>query len=357
VLSRSFFFACFALTLNACPAPEPEAPTKQVAPVGPTDADAKAAMEKALEVKSSDALIEVFHKYPKLPSGKESLRRAARMMLVEVKDSAKACNEAAAKGTLARIAPFTLEDPEINEAYDEMQRQIGDNHARCLLAQLDADVKKAEEAWDWPGVFNAISAVKELDGATLKQRRLAAVARWKTWLDATVRGVVSGKITLDDKKAQALEASATEEQMPAELSDDVKKWAPTVHAAVVVFHDLEGGQMIDPVRKYTVSALAAPAKTRFIANPSATDGPTFAGGASFTAIARGKIDGVSVLVSGDGKPDPLARLATAKLVFEEWDTAGYKGPQKPKPPKPEAKKPEPKKPEPKKAEPKEEMLE
>jgi hypothetical protein len=337
--------------LNACPAPEPEAPTKQVAPQGPTDADAKAAMEKALEEKSSDALIEVFHKYPKLPSGKESLRRAARMMLGEVKDAAKSCNEAAAKNTLGRLAPFTLEDPEINEAYDEMQRQIGDNHERCQVDKLDADIKKAEAEWDWPSVFSSIQKAKEIEGATLKQRRLAAVARWKTWIDATVRGVVAGKISLDDKKAQSLEASASEEQMPAEMAEDVKKWSATVHALVLVFHGLEGGALIEPARKYTVSALAAPAKTRTIASPGEADGPTFAGGVSFTAIARGKLDGISVLVSGDGKPDPLARLASAKLVFEEWDTAGYKGPAKPKPPKAEPKKPEPKKPEPKKAAP------
>ncbi|MGZ5969334.1 MAG: hypothetical protein ACXWP4_16785, partial [Polyangiales bacterium] len=271
---------------------------------------------------------------------------------------AKSCNEAAAKGTLARLAPFTLEDPEINEAYDEMARQISDNHVRCLLTQLDADIKKAEEAWDWPTVFSTISAVKEIDGATLKQRRLAAVARWKTWLDATVRGVIAGKISLDDKKAQSLEAAASEDAMPAELAEDVKKWTAPVHATVVVFRTLEGGALIDPPKKYTVSALVGSAKTRTIANPSATDGPLVGGGLSFTAIARGKLDGVSVLVAGEPKPDALARLATAKLVFEEWDTAGYKGPPKPvekKPAKPADKKPADKKPAPK--QPAEEMLE
>src|SRR5262249_52494974 len=156
------------------------------------------------------------------------------------------------------------------------------------------------------------AAAKEVDGATLKQRRLAATARWKTWLDVTVRGVIAGKITLDDKKALALDGSASEDQMPTELADDVKKWRPAVHATIVVFHDF-GGALVDPPKRYTVSALSGGAQTRTIAEPTVSSGPLVNGGVGFVAIARGSLDGVSLLVAGDPKTDPVQRLASAKL--------------------------------------------
>lgn len=305
-----------AASLVGCPAPEPSAPPKVAPTQGPIEADAHAALETALAQKSSDALIDVFHRYPKLPSGKEALRRAARMMFDDVKLAAAKCDEIAAKGALARIAPFTLDDAEIDEGYDEMQKQIVDNHVQCALVKLDADVKEAEEAWDWPRVFTAIQAARDVDGATLKQRRLAAIARWKTFLEATVRGLASGKITLDDKKKANLLASVDEGQLPGDAVPDLKKWAPAVQAAVLVFHDLDGGKLIEPPRR-TWLARTSKARTLDLA-----DGPTFAGGASFVAIARGKLDAATVLVAGDTSKDVVARLASAKLLFDEADTQG-----------------------------------
>lgn len=308
-----------ALNLVGCPAPEPVAP-KVEAPKGPTEADARAALDKALAEKNADALIDVYHDFPKQRAGKEALRRAAKLLIVEVKERADACDESGAKGKLARIAPFTLEDPEINEAYDEMQRQILEGHKRCAVVKLDADVKKAEQAWDWPEVFAQIQNAKEIDGGTLKQRRLAAIARWKTFLDDAIRDVAAGKVTLDDDKAAKLLASVDEAQLPGEIVPDLEKWRPAVAALVLVFHELEDGRLVTPPRKV---ATFGPAKTRKVESPKAIDGPVVKGGFPFVAIAHGKLDGTDLLLAGDDKPDVVLRLASAKLLFQVNETKGF----------------------------------
>ncbi len=311
--------ALAALPLTACPAPEPVTP-KAEAPKGPTEADARAALEKALAENDADALIEVHHQYPKLRAGKEALRRAAKLLIVAVKERADACDESGAKGKLARIAPFTLEDPEINEAYDEMQRNILEGHKRCAVVKLDADVKQAEQEWSWPDVFARIQNEGEVDGGTLKQRRLAAIARYKTFLDETIRGVAAGKITLDDDKAAKLLAAVDEAQLPPELEPDLAKWQPAVQATVLVFHELEEGRLVAPPRRvFTFGS----AKTRKLETPKAIDGPVVKGGFGFFAIAHGKLDGVDLLLAGDDHPDVVLRLASAKLLFQVNETKGF----------------------------------
>lgn len=309
------------LVVSACPAPEPVAATAPAAE-SPQKIErrAKKALEKATEEKSADALLEVYNEYPKQSSGKEALRRAARMLLADVKERADACDEAAAKGKLARIAPFTLADAEINESYDSMQKEISEGHSRCQLTELDATIKKAETAWDWPGVFGAIQRAKDIDGATLKQRRLGAVTRWQAFLDATVRSLASGKSTLDDEHAQKLLTAVDTSQMPGELETELAKWSPAVATTVLVFKTFEAGRLLTPPKRVSTFG---PARARKVATPKTIDGPVLGKSIPFTAIAVGKLDGVQVLVAGDDVADVVLRLASAKLLFAVSETKGF----------------------------------
>ncbi len=315
---RAFFLlAAFALALPACPAPEPVAP-KKVAAAGPTDDEARDAMEKAAEQKNVDALIEVYNKYKKLPSGKESLRRAARLLMVEVKALAEKCEEAAAKGSLSRLAPFTADDPEINEAYDDMTGRITTEHGRCELVKLDEAIKKAETGGEWPIVFERIQKAKDIEGATLKQRRLAAIVKWKNWLDDTVRPLCTKKgQTLDDTTADRLVDAVDENKMPPELSEDLAKWGPIGRTAKLLFHDMKEGEVFEQPRPITMFTSST---SRKIETPKTTDGPTFAIGAKLTALGRGKLDDKLLYVVGSEGKDVVLRLATAKLLVLEADT-------------------------------------
>ena len=315
---RAFFLlSAIVFVLPGCPAPEPVAP-KKVEAKGPSDEEAHDAMEKAAETKSVDALIEVYNKYKKLPSGKESLRRAARLLMVEVKALAEKCEEAAAKGSLSRLAPFTADDPEINEAYDDMTTRIGTEHGRCELVKLDEAIKKAEKDGEWPIVFERIQKAKDIDGATLKQRRLAAIVKWKTWLDDTVRPLCTKKgQTLDDTTADRLVDAVDENKMPPELSEDLAKWGPIGRTAKLLFHDMKDGEVFEPPRPITMFTAST---SRKLETPKTTDGPTFVIGAKLTALGRGKLDDKWLYVVGGEGKDVVLRLATAKLLVQEDDT-------------------------------------
>lgn len=300
-----------------CPAPEPVAP-KKTAEKPLSDEDAHDAMEKAAEAKNIDDLIGVYNKYRKLPSGKEALRRAARLMMIEVKALAEKCEESAARGSLSRLAPFTTEDAEINEAYDDMAKQISTEHGRCQLVKLDAAIKKAEKDGDWPVVFEQIRKGTDIEGATLKQRRLAAIVKWKTWLDDTIRPLCAKKsATLDDTTADRLADAVDENKMPPELSEDLAKWGPIGRTAKLIFHDMKDGEIFDPPRAITIFTSAT---SRTLATPKVTDGPTLAVGAKLSALGRGALDGKVLYVVGGESKDVVLRLGTAKLLVQEEDT-------------------------------------
>lgn len=305
------------VALPGCPAPEPVTPKKvEQKPV--SDDEAHDAMEKAAEAKNIDQLIEVYNKYRKLPSGKEALRRAARLMMVEVKGLAEKCEEAAARGSLSRLAPFTTDDAEINEAYDDMVKQISTEHGRCQLVKLDEAIKKAEKDGAWPAVFEQIRKGTDIEGATLKQRRLAAIVKWKTWLDDTIRPLCGKKgATLDDATAERLADAVDELKMPPELADDLAKWGPIGRTAKLVFHDMKDGEVFEAPRSVSIFTSAT---SRTLATPKVTDGPTLAVGAKLTALAKGTLDGkVLYVIGGEGK-DIVLRLGTAKLLVQEEDT-------------------------------------
>lgn len=321
-LQRLAPLVLLSFSLLACPAPEEaKAPN---APPPPTEAEAKSALERAKKKGDPDELIALFNKYPKFASGKTALRLGVRKLLEQALEAAEACDEPAANGAVAKVAPYTSDDSEIDEAYDETKTAINRERKRCLLVKLDQDVKRAEGAWDYARAFNRIISEKEADGAALKKRRLELTARWTKWLDETLVAIAKkGSIAavVGDKK-EAFEGSIDPSQLPAEVGPDLAKRADAIAGIKLVFERLEGGQVLDPpVRYWTFGA----AKARRVDAPASSDGTVMANGVMFYAIARGKAGGVTVLAAGSGEGDLLTRLGSIKAVIAEadartWDT-------------------------------------
>ncbi|MGZ3476049.1 MAG: hypothetical protein ACXWUG_18980 [Polyangiales bacterium] len=303
-----------SLLFVGCSPSEPPKPP----PHEPTEAEAQAELEAAKQ-KDGIALIEVFNKYPKLESGKKALRLGVRKMLEKAIESAEACNESAASGALAHVAPYTTDDPSIDEAYDETKTTIGKEHQRCQLERLDADVKKSEAEWDWPKVFSRISSEKEAEGGALKKRRIDATDRWRTWLDKTLEQVIAKKsfaAVMGDKREQ-FDDAVDPEQLPPELAPEIEKRAGAIKGLEVVFDKLEGGQLLDPPVKYWT--FGAP-KAR---KPDLTEGAILPQGIEFFAVAKGKSKGLTLLVVGAEKGDLYTRLASIKLLIPESDARTY----------------------------------
>jgi len=316
------FLLSVSLSAVGCPAPEPaKAP---VAAPPPSEGEAKSALDRAKKKGDPDELIAVFNKYPKFAAGKTALRLGVRKLLEGALEAAEACDEPAANGAVAKVAPYTSDDTEIDEAYDETKTAIGREHKRCLLVKLDQDVKRAENAWDFARAFNRITSEKDADGAALKKRRIELTARWTKWLDETLLAIVKKKSIADvvgDKK-EAFEGSIDPSQLPPEVAGDLAKRADAIAGIRLVFERLEGGQLLDPpVRYWTFGS----PKARRVDSPSSSDGTVMANGVSFFAVARGKAGGVTVLAAGTGEGDLLSRLASIKAVIAEadartWDT-------------------------------------
>lgn len=320
---RPLLFAAFASVVAlGCPASEP-APPPKTAVRPPTEQDAKEALDAAKKKNDPDGLIAVFNKYSSFPSGKTALRLGVRKLLETALDAAERCDEPKAAGALARVAPYTTDDPEIDEAYDETREGVSRERKRCLLVKVDADVKKAEAEWDWPRAFSRISSEKEADGAALKKRRLEATARYRAWLDETLKQIVAKRslsAVVGDKR-ENFDASVDAANLPPEVAPEVDKRAATIAGVRLVFDKLENGEALDPpVRWWTFGA----AKVRKPEAPAA-EGPVMAQGLAFHAVAKGKINGVTLLAVGSNEGTVLERLGTIKLLVPEadartWDT-------------------------------------
>ncbi len=320
MLSLRFTLALGLLALTACPAPEP---ARAPAPETPaTEADAREALDRAKKKGDPDELIALFNKYPKFQAGKTALRLGVRKLLEHALDAAEACNEGQSSKDLAKVAPYTSDDPEIDEAYDETKNAILREHKRCKLVVLDADVQKAEAAGDYAKAFARITSEKDADGAALNKRRVELTVRWKKWLDDTLKAIVAKKsiaAAVGDKREQFDDATDPD-QLPPEVASELAKRQATLSAILLVFEKLEGGQLIEPpVRYWTFGA----PKARRIDTPSATDGAVMANGVPFTAVAKGKLGGVQLLVVGNAEGDALARLASIKLLIPEADSRTY----------------------------------
>lgn len=323
--ARCLWLALSALAVSSlagCPASEPPKSPAKIEPVK-TEEDAKRALAKAKEKGDPMGLVEVFHQYGGFPSGKSALRLGVRMMLEGALDAAEKCDEPSAKGALARVAPYTTDDPEIDEAYDETRTAVSREHKRCVLVRLDADVKKAEAELDWPRAFDRITSEKDADGAALKKRRLELTARWKRWVDDTIAAILEKKsvdAALGDKRG-AFEAAIDAARLPPEVGPELDKRSAYVRALSLVFDALEEGAVIDPpIRYWTYGA----AKARRVDAPT-KDGPVLENGVPFHAVAKGKISGVTVLVAGAPEGSVLDRLTSAKALIPEadarrWDT-------------------------------------
>lgn len=316
------FLLSLSLVAIGCPAPEEaKAPN---APPPPSEGEAKTALDRAKKKGDPDELIAVFNQYPKFASGKTALRLGVRKLLEQALEAAESCDEPAAAGAVAKVAPYTSDDTEIDEAYDETKTAIGREHKRCLLVKLDQDVKRAEAAWDYARAFNRIVSEKDADGAALKKRRIELTARWSKWLDETLVAIAKkGSITaVVGDKQEAFDGSIDPSQLPPEVAGELAKRADAIAGIKLVFERLQGGQILDPpVRYWTFGS----PKARRVDSPSSADGTTMANGVMFYAIAKGKAGGTPVLAAGTGEGDLLTRLASIKAVIAEadartWDT-------------------------------------
>lgn len=311
--------ACIALGLAGvlgCPAPEPP---KKPAPPAPTEAEAKAELDKAAAVGTPEALLAVHEHYPKFPSGQLAQRKAATILVDRVREQAKACDMAAARGGLAIVAPLTLDDVEINARYDETLKELDRTEAHCQTVALDRDLSQLEAKRDWSGVFDRLAAAGELGPAVLDPRRTKVAGDWRAYLDASVREVVQRKRFDGDKRAE-LEAAVEIAQVPSDLQAELEKWRVAVRAVVALFGEMTDGEVFPLPRNYWVYGLA---HTHRLEAAHATDGPTLANGAPFSAIGRGKLGTDRLLLAGKPAKDIVARLQSSLLLIPELEAKPY----------------------------------
>jgi hypothetical protein len=304
--------AMLCALLCGCPAPDPKTPPVRVE----TEEDAKHAFDAAKAKDDVDALLAVHARFGALPSGKEALRVAAQMLVDQSHGALAKCDETTARALVGRLGPLTLKDKQIDKLYDDMEAFVVTEHRRCALLSLDDDLDKAKEAWDWPKVFERIASEREVDGATVKTRRLDAIAQWKKLLDKTVREIVEKKSvsSVVGDKRQKLERAVNDLILPPELADELAVWTPAVRAALLLYGDMKDVQFFAAPRKLRV---VKETKARLLATPMIEGGPTLAMNLFFDAIARGKYDGASFYVTGKAAKDPVERLASVKLMVPE----------------------------------------
>jgi hypothetical protein len=317
----SFVIAGALLALNGCPAPEPAKDPPKAAPL--TEADARRELDEAKTKGDPASFIAVYNKFPKFAAGKTALRLGARKYFEKALEAAEACDQENAGHALAKVAPYTTDDSEIDEAYDETKNAVIRERKRCQLIVLDADVKKAESNWDYAKAFDRIMKEKDADGIALHKRRVELTARWSKWLDATIKEILakkSIKAVVGDKR-EAFDAATDASKLPEEAAAELEKRAAALAGIRLVFDKLEGGVLLDPpVRYWTYGS----PKSRHKDTPG-SEGAQLTNGVPFVAVAKGKLGGVALLVAGASEGDTLTRLGSIKLLIPEadsrtWDT-------------------------------------
>jgi hypothetical protein len=313
LLATSFAIA----SLVGCPADEP-LPVQ--APKPPSEEDARAALEKAKKANDADAFFDVSRKYPSFPSGKKAMHLGIRKLLEDAIDAAEKCDLPKAKGLLARAAPYTADDHEVDEAYDETKTRVDGERERCALAKLDDDVKRAEQSWDFPRAFNRIATEDQVpDHKLLAKRRTDLVARYLKWLDDTLAAIVKKRSVsgvVDDKREE-FDDSIDPSKMPPELGPELQKRQDAIVGILLVFDALKDGQLIDPPTRFWTFGKARPRRTD---TPNVVGQNEMANGISFYGVAKGKAGDVMLLAWGSNEGDVMQRLSSIKALVPEADT-------------------------------------
>lgn len=316
----SSIVACIvaAAALSACGPSEP----KPKAGEGQTEEQANYALERAKKKGDPDELVEVFQKYGQFAAGKSALRIAARKYFEKALEAAEACNEEGVKKNLAKIAPYTSDDPQIDEAYNETKDATGKERKRCELVHVDEQVKKLEAKWDYVAAFKAISEAKEADGGALKTRRVELTDRWKGFVDDTLRKIIakrSIKEVLGDKR-EAFENALDPEALPAEVTADAAKRKKAFEGCELLFETMEDGWVIDPPSKWWTFGQAKPRKPEA---PKTETGVVMANGIPFHVVGKGKIGTTAMLAAGPAEGDLWTRIGSIKLLVPEGDARPF----------------------------------
>ncbi len=307
--------------LSACPAPE--APKAAVVKP-PSEEEAKEALESAKKSKDKvDALFAVHNKYPTFASGKKALRLAVRTLLEEALDLSEKCDLAEAKGRMAAVAPYTADDHEIDEAYDETKARVDGETQRCSLFKMDEDVKRAESDWDWPRAFNRIATETTVaDAKGLAKRRVDLVARYAKWLDDTLKAVVAKKSlsAVLGEKADKFSESTDPGKLPPEVATELAKRQDAINGVSVLFDKLEGGMVVDPPQRMWTFGKARP---RRIDTPSQVGQAEMANGISFYVVGKGKVGEVTLLCWGTNEGTLLQRIGSIKALVVETEARAF----------------------------------
>lgn len=314
----SGWFFALAVASSAC-GPSTPAPKGGEAV---TEDQANAALERAKKKGDPDELVEVFQKYGQFAAGKSALRLAARKYFEKALEAAEACDEERTKKPLAKIAPYTSDDPQIDEAYNETKEQVAKERKRCELVAVDSAIKKAEAKWDYAAAFKAIGEAKEADGAALKARRVELTDRWKGFVDDTLRKIVakrSIKEVVGDKR-EAFESALDPEALPAEVTADAQKRKKAFESLELLFETMEDGWVIDPPSKWWTYGQAKPRKPEA---PKTETGVVMANGIPFHVVGKGKIGSTVMLAAGAAEGDLWTRIGSIKLLVPEGDARPF----------------------------------
>jgi hypothetical protein len=297
------------------------APTRSPGSVAsPTYDEARAESEyrEAAARDDGEALLQLGARAPGLAAGARATEKGFSLLAERAEEAARKCDARKADGLLAVLAPYALDDRRLDARFDTLKAELGAARQRCALAVLDHEVAEDERGWDWPGAFARIDGAREISAEDRRTRRASAKARWIAFVDGTLESIVQARSARGPlgERLDAWRRAMEPAHYPSDLAAVLRERAQRIAAIELVFVDLVASELLEPPLACVTEGATHVRAVVPVGAEGAADvlGRALPDGIPFHAVARGRLDGVEVFVSGDPEADLARRLESMRFV-------------------------------------------
>jgi hypothetical protein len=308
---RAIFVTACAATFAAACGSNPPHPIEPGFVGAVDEASARAEYDTAFARHDAEALLQLGHKARRTRIGERAMHDGVELVASRADEASRKCDDAATELALSILAPYAMDDPRIDARFDALKAQVGEHRAECRVRALDADLTTQEKRWDWPAVFARLDAEHDVAADEVHDRRTEAKTRWLAFVDGTLDSIVRARSATQPlgDRVDAWKRVIDVTRYPDDLAAELRTREKRIVAVELVFVDLEG-ELFDPPITYVT--IGAP-RVRTADAPK-KEGRELPDGVPFVAIARGKLDGADVLISGTAEKDVERRLESAKFL-------------------------------------------
>jgi hypothetical protein len=313
-MSRCILAALLASVSVAC-ASTPNASRAPVASPPYDEARVESEYRDAAARDDGEALLQLGSKAPGLAAGARATDKGFSLLAARAEEAARRCEARKAEGVLSVLAPYALDDRALDARFDELKAELGALRARCELAALDHDVAEDERGWDWPAAFARIDDARDLSAEDRRARRAHVKDHWLAFVDGTLESIVqarSARGPLGDR-LDAWRRAMEPAHYPSDVAALLQERAQRIAAIELVFVDLVAAELLEPPLPCVTDG-ATNVRTVGAVGMGAVLGRALPDGIPFHAVARGRLDGVEVLVSGEPEADLVRRLESMRYV-------------------------------------------